>query len=159
MQVKHTIKTILNRKDLFDLENKITQQVGQVVNRDFLDAAVDFIERDIHNSGLKLEAILHVIESKKNELIEFSTKLLLTFADDFPDEEYPEGEELDDTERNVELESNGISVGFVIQYAIYYHFLTSYQLEEFTAYLKKSRIPNALKFSKRLEAIFKVTLK
>jgi hypothetical protein len=149
-----TMEKYLQSKTFTSLEEEIARLTRTVVLKDHFILSIEWAKKNLANAGLGLEIISSIIDSNQEILIKFGVQFLTNSEACKNEEEYPIGEEPEEHEKSKVLASLGLSTGFGIQYAIYYHYLSADDITGLIKYLKLSRIPGQKKFAKQLQGIF-----
>lgn len=141
------------RKKNIDLFNhplvlEMDERVTGLIKVDLITSDQEIIKRlsdeEIKQSGINSESILSVFEKFNEDLIKF-------ICYSYHQEKNYDKNNNQSTEET--SETLGLSKGFSITYAIYYHFLINNKTG-LSKYLSKRKIPQFNKFSKRLELYF-----
>ncbi|NMH89874.1 hypothetical protein [Flavivirga algicola] len=136
--------------DLFNhpLVSQMDERITGLIKVDLITSDQEIIKRlsdeEIKQSGINSESILSVFEKFNEDLIKF-------ICYSYHQEKNYHKNKNQSTEET--SETLGLSKGFSITYAIYYHFLINNKTG-LSKYLSKRKIPQFDKFSKRLELYF-----
>lgn len=136
--------------DLFNhpLVSEMDERITELIKIDLITSNKKILKRlsdeEIKESGINSKSLLSVFEKFNQDLIKF-------ICYSYHQEKKNDKNNSHSTE--VTSETLGLSKGFSITYAIYYHFLINNKTG-LSKYLSKRKIPQFDKFSKRLELYF-----
>lgn len=136
------------------IEERIATESNSIVLNDDFEFAVSIAKSNLANAQLDISTIAEINKKNQVSLIQFGIALLHDPEIQADDEEYPLGEEPNDQYKSKTVATLGLQIGFSIQYAIYYHYLSTKDTDGLIDYLKLSRIPNPKKFANRLLIVF-----
>ncbi|MCL6266620.1 hypothetical protein [Flagellimonas myxillae] len=146
-----------NKKlELFDnpivaeFEEELASELGVTIYSGQKSIIKNLIRNEIELSQIDASVLLDYYVDQ-SELLKRFTALAFSNEINIDDgEEYPDGEELLDSEKHETLPAFGPGIGFSITHAIYYHYLSNNLIDKLSEYLKKRRIPFSAKFCSRL---------
>jgi hypothetical protein len=145
------VLALLQSPALQTVERAIAAQVGSKIVEDFSTTYTSYIQSDMSVSGLTVAETETLLQSHRDEISAFGVAFLRDEEATREDEEFPSGE---GGEHPLDVEVQGLGVGFGVTYAIYYNFLANRTPAEFKAYLKNRRIPHRAKFARELRRVF-----
>ncbi|WP_128100942.1 hypothetical protein [Paenibacillus sp. DCT19] len=102
-----------------------------------------------------IQWLLEQYNNDKDNIMSFVVARI-TFSeelDDDPDGEFPEGEELDEVDRSEVVEILGFARSVIASTIIEYDFVKNHP-KQLTAYYKRTRIPDAAKFSSQIKKVY-----
>jgi len=142
---------ILTSPQLHAVEQPIADHVGLLISP-FRNCSEHL--NVIYFLNWSAQTILDLLSGRREALIAFGKKLALQRAP--PDEEggeFPVGEALHPADRNTDSRAISIGNGFGVTYLTYHHLVLLNDPKFLRDYLKSLRIPYAVRFAKRLEAM------
>ena len=167
--VLHLQKMIFRRKNreikLFDnpiinrFEKDVADALGVTIYSENKPILGKLKRKEIEQSKVEPKILLDYFIRNSEQLKRFTIKgySCETKIDD--GEEYPDGEEILDSEKPKTTKTYGPGKGFGITYAIYFHFFYMKLGNELSEYLKIRRIPYSNRFYKRLTEYYNETIK
>jgi len=151
---RNEVQLLLESSKLEHIENEIASQVNSYVNRDYLSFMVNGAVKQLKHACLNTKDIMAILSEQAELLIQFGVAFLHDEEATSDEEEYPQGEELDEDDKSETVSEHGIGIGFGITYAIYLNYLQKNTKQEFVKYLKAERIPYAAKFASELKRVY-----
>ncbi len=137
------------------IEN-VDKELSFLLKADLITSHLEILERlskeEQKQSGISSSDLLLIYKTNKDELMKFtcycySQESKINHVEEFPN--------LDDNKQiHSDSKTNGLSKGFSITYAIYYHFLLENDSNGLMDYLSVRRIPHFKKFHERLLKYF-----
>ncbi|MDR0606528.1 MAG: hypothetical protein LBG80_19830 [Bacteroidales bacterium] len=145
------VKKIVNSYQYQNLIKDIQKRTKLKILDEYRDAAANRDEQKIEIAHLSEKDIFEILDNQINDFKKFVLLKMQKFENVKVDEEYPEGEEIDDDDVNETV--LGYSQGFLLMYLIEYCLLKD-NLSNMLTYLKAIRIPHASKYEKELKEIY-----
>lgn len=141
-QYKSAIKTLVTRNKIIVDDDEIDDFYFNIFNSEKEKAKVSFSE------------LISIINSKEevNSFINYVSKKLVKY-DGCDEQEYPEGEEPDEDEKDIVISEDGFSKTFLAFHLIEYCVLKNNR-DYIDEYVKLIKIPNAKKYAKELKEIY-----
>lgn len=113
-------------------------------------------EKSLNNSGKTNEELIAILQ---NSTEQFKKYIKNHFSSSFDEEqEYDEGEELIEEERDSTVKLNTTSSGVIVNFLIQFSFLKEKDYNSFEKYLKKQRVPGIKKHIKELQEIYEKSI-
>jgi hypothetical protein len=143
--VRNIISSEVYRKIVSELVSDIQISVDAEYEEVFarLDSA------KIIRSGLDVGRIMEVLSSDREAIKNYSVKKILALSVQKEEQDYPEGEEPDDDEKDVILSIGNYSQGFLLTNIIEYS-LAKEGGAKLLDYIKASKIPKAKDYAKQV---------
>ena len=126
--------------------NSVEQPIADSVGLKILepsDLTLTWTKGELSVGGIPFDEFEDYLRSNRENLIDFGIAILRDQHE--LGDEYPEGEEQDPPG---DSETLGLSAGFGITHAIYFHYTFDRTAKELRAYLKNRRIPHRAKYAK-----------
>ncbi len=123
------LETLLDNTTLQAIDNSIADKVNSEIIREDLPIIIKLMKQEVDASMLSIAEIESFINERASQIIDFGVRLLGN----------------DNTE--------GLSVGIAITYAIYLIYLDSKEEKELLEYNKRRRIPKAQSVVKKFQSI------
>jgi len=135
---------------LLKIKNKIKINVKEEIHSIYLNK----FDESMVKAKISFEDIILLLEtnSELEKISNYVVKKLIKY-DGCNEQEYPDGEEPDEDEKDIIISDDGYSVAFLAFHLIEYCVLKQNK-NEIDNYVKAIRIPNAKKYSKEVTEIF-----
>jgi hypothetical protein len=133
------------------LENVRKETNIQIDQADLPSAILNFDADMLKSAKIDAQVLGGILETDLNEVSKYSILRLGLVKDD--DQEYPEGNEPDEDDKDEVIETLPYYKNFLVSFLVEYYFLKN-KPSELAAYLKAERIPNAKKFEKELKEAY-----
>lgn len=147
-------KQIINSSQYQSIVDNIQRRIKLKILSEYRDTAARRDEQKMKLANLSGEEIMKVLETDKDDFIQFSLCKMQRFENVKIDEEYPIWEKPEQEDDNETI--LGYSKGFLLLYLIEYYLLKN-NPSELEPYLKAIRIPNARKYKNELKEIYSKT--
>lgn len=149
-----------NLKDLIKSENYvwILEEIKNKLNKKVEDKSPEYSiliydDKALKAAKLEIEDIFKIINEDKEKILEYIIKTIQFFKNEKFEEEYPEGEELEEDEKSVLIEVRPAPRNFLIGSVIDFYLLKN-NFKYLEIYLKLIRMPQAKKYAKQLRKIY-----
>ncbi|GAA4976222.1 hypothetical protein [Algibacter aquimarinus] len=142
-----------------EFEKDVADSLGVSVYSENKSILGNILKKEIEQSKVEPKILLDYFINNSEQLKMFTIKAYSCGIKIDDGEEYPEGEEVPDSEKPKTIKTHGPGIGYGITHAIYFHFLYHDLTNELSEYLKIRRIPYSNRFYKRLTEYYNETIK
>ena len=145
-------RKIINSTEYGQLLKELQKKIKLRILSDYSDNAANRDDKKLNVADMSEDDVLDIINNDKKYFQYFILEKIRAHEDVGAEEEYPKGEEVEEEDAN-EL-TLGYARGFVLLYAVEYYLLKNNPIF-LEKYLKETRVPQAKKYARELDIIFK----
>ncbi|WKS94555.1 hypothetical protein [Riemerella columbina] len=146
------INKIIENSDYRNLLKEISYRANIELETYINTQIINIAQKKVNSSALPPEMLSELLLSEKEHILNYSVEILNTFKNIELEEEYPTGEEIEETQEDREVET--LSIISLIGFLIEYYFLSKNDINSLDKYLNKIRSPNRKKYIKQLQEIY-----
>ncbi len=153
-QLKRLVESEIYAKAI----QEICQSVQIKIYPGYEELLLKIDSEELERAMISVDDLESILLTDYQKIISFAAAKIVKFGKEEAIQEYPEGEEPDEDDKDDNIIHHGYSKGFLLLYATEY-FILKYKPDTLAHFLKISRIPQAKKYAKELNDLYKAAQK